>query len=157
MGSSNKLRQGLAPLPLINDASGQPCTSNEAVLNRWISFFSEMEGGTRVSLTEQRSIWRSNLAQLSQACFEIDITDIPSLTELGESMSSSESRQGIRNGWYPIGAFTISARTSCETVLLPPLEDLPSRPRASRPQGRLPGTHLEGKAQQGHVRRFAPS
>ena len=82
MGSSNKLRQGLAPLPLINDASGQPCTSNEAVLNRWISFFSEMEGGTRVSLTEQRSIWRSNLAQLSQACFEIDITDIPSLTEL---------------------------------------------------------------------------
>ncbi|CAL1139932.1 unnamed protein product [Cladocopium goreaui] len=85
LGSTNKLRQGLSPLPLIKDAEGKPCTSNEAVLNRWIEFFSEMEGGERMTLTEQRHIWRSNLAALSQSCFTIDISEIPSLTELEQA------------------------------------------------------------------------
>ena len=53
MGSSNKLKQGLAPLPLIKDAQGQPCTSQTAAMNRWIEFFSEMEGGERVDEATQ--------------------------------------------------------------------------------------------------------
>lgn len=85
LGSTNKLRQGLSPLPLIKDADGKPCTSNEAALNRWIEFFSEMEGGERITLKEQRHIWRSNLAALSQSGFTIDISEIPSLTELEQA------------------------------------------------------------------------
>ena len=82
MGSSNKLRQGLAPLPLVTDQNGSPCTSNEQALDRWISFFSEMEGGERVSLEAQRRLWLHNLEQLSSSEFEIDITEVPTLVEL---------------------------------------------------------------------------
>ena len=85
LGSNNKLRQGLAPLPMIKDAQGLPCTSNEATTNRWIEFFSEMEGGVRITLEEQRKAWRANLEALSQAGFTIDIKEIPSLTELEQA------------------------------------------------------------------------
>ena len=85
LGSTNKLRQGLSPLPLIKDACGQPCTSHEAALNRWIEFFSEMEGGERLPLAEQRRIWRSNLSKLAQSGFTIAIQEIPSLAELAQA------------------------------------------------------------------------
>ena len=54
MGPSNKLRQGLAPLPMIKDEEGNPCTSQQAALERWITFFSDMEGGERVDEKQQR-------------------------------------------------------------------------------------------------------
>ena len=85
LGAKNKLRQGLSPLPLIKDDKGAPCTSTEATLNRWIDFFSEMEGGERITLEEQRSLWRANLQALSSQGFNIDITEIPSLTELEQT------------------------------------------------------------------------
>jgi len=82
IGSSNKLKQGLAPLPLIKDAQGQPCTSQTAAMNRWIEFFSEMEGGERVDDATQRTLWRSNLAMLRNFNLEVPITEMPSLAEL---------------------------------------------------------------------------
>jgi len=82
MGPANKLRQGLAPLPLIKDDNGVPCQSQEAALTRWINFFSEMEGGQRMEISEQRRIWRSNLETLRSFVVDLDITEMPSLTEL---------------------------------------------------------------------------
>lgn len=82
MGSSQKLRQGLAPLPLIKDAQGKPCVSHTAALQRWIEFFSEMEGGERVDETKQRAYWRDSLKSLRTFILDIPITEMPSLTEL---------------------------------------------------------------------------
>ena len=42
MGPSNKTQQGLAPLPMIKDVRGRPCTSAQAAVARWVQFFSEM-------------------------------------------------------------------------------------------------------------------
>ena len=82
MGTSNKLRQGLAPLPLIKDADGHPCTSQQAALDRWITFFSEMEGGERIDEKTQRDLWRANLDELSCHDLYVKISEIPSLTDL---------------------------------------------------------------------------
>ena len=82
MGPSNKWKQGLAPLPMIKDENGLLCKSQESVLNRWISFFSEMEGGQRMEITEQRELWRSNLEQLRSFIIDLHITEMPSLAEL---------------------------------------------------------------------------
>jgi ribonuclease HI len=85
MGPSNKLRQGMAPLPLIKDADGIPCTSHQAALDRWISFFSEMEGGERVDAKTQRDQWRENLENLRCTNFDIEISEVPSLAELEQA------------------------------------------------------------------------
>ena len=85
MGSSNKLKQGMAPLPLIRDAHGQPCVSHTAALQRWVEFFSEMEGGERVDEETQRTLWRANLESLSTSILDIPVTEIPSLTELEQT------------------------------------------------------------------------
>ena len=82
MGSSHKLKQGLAPLPLIKDAQGRPCASHAASLQRWIEFFSEMEGGERMSEPQQRALWRDNLESLRTLVLDIPITEMPSLAEL---------------------------------------------------------------------------
>ena len=73
MGPSSKTQQGLAPLPMIKNDQGRPCTTGLAAIERWIQFFSEMEGGTRVSLSEQRGLWLSNLRQLQQWTLDVPI------------------------------------------------------------------------------------
>ena len=85
MGPSNKLRQGLAPLPMIKDEEGNPCTSQQAALERWITFFSDMEGGERVDEKQQREKWRSNLEDLCCHNFEVEITEVPSLADLEQA------------------------------------------------------------------------
>ena len=85
MGPTNKLRQGMAPLPLIKDEEGNPCTSQHAALERWITFFSDMEGGERVDGQQQRDKWRSNLEDLRCHNFEVEIIEMPSLVDLEQA------------------------------------------------------------------------
>ena len=42
-------------------ADGEPCTTAEALTDRWIEFFGEMEGGERVDATTQRRLWQEGL------------------------------------------------------------------------------------------------
>jgi hypothetical protein len=49
VGSSNLKNKGLAPLPQVLDQDGKPCTTPEAALERWITFFGNMEGGQRIT------------------------------------------------------------------------------------------------------------
>ena len=85
MGSNNKMKQGMAPLPLIKDAQGKPCVSHTAALQRWVEFFSEMERGERVDEETQRTLWRTNLESLRTFILDIPVTEIPSLTELEQT------------------------------------------------------------------------
>lgn len=81
-GPSNKLRQGLAPLPMIKDAKGHFCRTAEDALRRWISFFGDMEGGKRCDSQEQWHQWRQNLANFQQEELVIPVEEMPSLCDV---------------------------------------------------------------------------
>ena len=82
VGSSNLKNKGMAPLPQVLDREGKPCASPEAALDRWIEFFGNMEGGTRVQAQQQRERWIQNLKNLNTEKVEIDLEEIPSLAAL---------------------------------------------------------------------------
>ena len=82
VGSSNKLRQGLAPLPALRQLDGTPCQSVQAILDRWVSFFADMEGGTRVSYEELHHKWRDSLLRHTPEAEVLSISEIPSLCAL---------------------------------------------------------------------------
>ena len=84
-GPSNKLRQGLAPLPLIKDEKGDFCRTAEDALHRWITFFGNMEGGTRTSQEAQWNQWRDNLISFLQSDLIIPIEEVPSLCDLEQA------------------------------------------------------------------------
>jgi len=81
-GPTNKLRQGMAPLPLIQDERGEFCRTADSALHRWITFFGQMEGGHRVSEQEQWTTWRNHLKHFLQEETSIPVEEVPSLCEL---------------------------------------------------------------------------
>ena len=81
-GPSNKLRQGLSPLPLVRKASGDPCRTFDEALDRWIDFFGQMEGGLRVPFQQQWLTWRQHLAEFRQDSLHLAVADVPSLCEM---------------------------------------------------------------------------
>ena len=81
-GPTNVKKIQKRPLPFVEDATGQPCTSPEAVLDRWIQFFCDMEGGERCSTTQQRRQWIDHLASFRESQFQITARELPSLVEL---------------------------------------------------------------------------
>ena len=86
IGPSNKLRQGLPPLPAIKDQHGQWCPRSEDTVNRWADYFAGLEGGVRIDTQRQRTEWIDNLAQLSVNDFSFPIEALPSLCELEFSL-----------------------------------------------------------------------
>ena len=91
IGPTNKLRQGLAPLPALCNDQGAPCLSAAEVLNRWISFFADMEGGTRVSTCELHQRWLADLQSLSDSHQILHIAEIPSLCALEAACRRTKS------------------------------------------------------------------
>ena len=81
-GPSNKLRQGLSPLPLVRKASGDPCRTFDEALDRWIDFFGQMEGGRRVLFQQQWMTWRQHLTEFKQDSLHLAVADVPSLCEM---------------------------------------------------------------------------
>ena len=57
IGPSNKLRQGMPPLPAIRNADGELCRRPEDTVNRWIEHFAAIEGGVRLESQQQRQEW----------------------------------------------------------------------------------------------------
>ena len=80
IGSSKNL--GPQPLPFVEDRHGEPCPDSSAALDRWIEFFGDMEGGMRMDLQTQRNRWLDNLRALQAQTLNLQVADIPSLTEL---------------------------------------------------------------------------
>lgn len=81
-GPSNQFRQVLAPLPLIKDAKGEFCRTAEDALQRWITFFGDMEGGQRCENKDQWTQWRDNLVSFMQEEVMIPVEEVPSLCDL---------------------------------------------------------------------------
>ena len=83
IGSTNLKKQKKSGLPAVRQKDGSICRTPEEAQNRWIEYFGQMEGGTRLSHDDYRSVWRENLHKfMNNEPFAIDITDLPSLVEL---------------------------------------------------------------------------
>eukprot|EP00438_Fugacium_kawagutii_P017942 Skav236602 [mRNA] locus=scaffold3534:112990:118749:+ [translate_table: standard] len=76
LGSTNPKKHRKAALPLIRDADGQVCLSQQATHSRWLEFSGTMEGGSETTLTD-------HLAQFPhEGPISLHISQLPSLVEL---------------------------------------------------------------------------
>ena len=83
IGSTNPKKQKRACLPIVKQAKGSICNDPTEAQNRWIEFFQDMEGGTRMPQTQYRHHWLQGLSHFLQTEAEcIPIQDVPSLCEL---------------------------------------------------------------------------
>ena len=62
---SNKQRRGT--LPMIHNKEGKPCTLPNEVLDTWIDFFGDMEGGVRIAEKELREQWIQDYAKFQSS------------------------------------------------------------------------------------------
>ena len=85
IGTTNFKRKKSAPLPIINDENGEPCQSVQALRDRWIRFFQDMECGERLTLTDLRRKWLNSLGRFQQGNIQLNIHDIPSLFDLEQA------------------------------------------------------------------------
>ena len=81
-GPSNPKKHKHKPLPLINNQEGQPCVLPTEATATWVSFFQDMECGQRMSLDTLRTMWISELQQFQQSEVNVELHDLPSLTDL---------------------------------------------------------------------------
>ena len=81
-GPTNPKKRGARPLPILDDANGQPCSTPTACLNRWIEYFGAMEGGVRMSQEELRTLWINNLEQFTSEKFQEPLSSLPTLLDL---------------------------------------------------------------------------
>ena len=83
IGSTNLKKQKKRGLPIVRKADGTLCSTPHEAHTRWIEFFADMEGGTRMSHAEYQEHWRQGLSQFMQeAQIQLEVDAIPTLTEL---------------------------------------------------------------------------
>lgn len=82
-GTTNLSKKKVTPIPLVHNNQGSPCTSPAEAMDTWIDFFSQMEGGTRMTGQELHSQWRQHLARVMQSSdFSIDLDSMPTLVDV---------------------------------------------------------------------------
>lgn len=87
IGTSNSRKRKGSAMPYVLCKDGQPCTSPEALVDRWVEHFGSMEGADRLSLQDQRDLWIQGLKQLQADEFEeLQLQDLPKLTDLESAM-----------------------------------------------------------------------
>ena len=82
VGSTNAKHCKRRALPLLHDTDGSPCALPAQLLNRWITFFGDMEGARRLSDADQRSLWIQGLQRFRHDHLQLSLDDLPSLTDL---------------------------------------------------------------------------
>ena len=81
-GPTNPRKQRHQPLPMIRAPDGGICQYPAEALHVWIDFFMSMEGGQRRSHQALREQWVADLQKFSQAALTLDISELPTLTDL---------------------------------------------------------------------------
>ena len=82
MGSSNQRKRKGASLPYVLKEDGEPCGTVRALTDRWIEFFGDMEGGTRMDAGRQRELWREGLRAAIADELDLSVAELPSLFDL---------------------------------------------------------------------------
>ena len=75
LGSTNPKKQKKSGLPCVRTQDGRICATPVEAQDRWIEFFSTMEGGDRISPSHYRQRWLHSL----QAFRQVDLVALPSL------------------------------------------------------------------------------
>ena len=83
LGSTNPKKQKKAGLPCVRTQEGHICNTPAEAQDRWIEFFSKMEGGDRVSCAEYRQRWLQSLRDfITVDSCHVSLSDVPCLTDL---------------------------------------------------------------------------
>ena len=101
IGSSNMRKRGLSALPQVVNEQGEVCTSIEASRDRWIRFFSHMEGGQRVSGAQQRHLWRQGLSHIQADSLDEPLQRVPSLFDLEVSLRRVQPGKAVGRDAIP--------------------------------------------------------
>ena len=80
-GPSN-LKLKTTALPYLQKEDGSHCQNPLEAREEWIRFFQQMEGGTRLSLNEQRDQWIASLATLANEHLHVHVSEMPTLLDL---------------------------------------------------------------------------
>ena len=74
-------------MPYVLTLDGQPCRTPDALVDRWVEHFGNMEGADRLNPQEQRDLWWTGLQQLQATDLsEVTLKDLPKLTDLEAAM-----------------------------------------------------------------------
>lgn len=102
IGPTNLKKQKKKGLPAVRKRDGSVCTTPEEAQDRWIEFFSHLEGGQRMDHETYRNVWRQNLAKfLVSMPFSIPITDLPTLAELEAAYRRVPPGKAVGNDGIP--------------------------------------------------------
>ena len=86
IGTSNMRKRKGTSLPHVLDEQGRPCKTQEDTVNRWSAFFCDMEGGTKMDLTQQRQLWLEGLTKELPKALDVPLEEMPTLLELEQSL-----------------------------------------------------------------------
>ena len=86
IGTSNMRKRKGTSLPHVLDEQGRPCKTQEDTVNRWSAFFCDMEGGTKMGLTQQRQLWLDGLTKELPKELDVPMEEMPTLLELEQSL-----------------------------------------------------------------------
>lgn len=101
IGTTNPKLRKSSPLPQVLDAAGHVCTTPEALRDRWLEFFSIMEGGERMSMSDLREQWIAQLEGFMQQQFDLAPQDIPTLTDLENAFRRVRPRKAVGEDGIP--------------------------------------------------------
>ena len=67
---------------MLSAEDGTICATPAQLLGRWIQFFGDMEGGTRLDQQQQWTRWRRNLEQFQQPSLQLSVAAVPTLIQV---------------------------------------------------------------------------
>ena len=100
-GPTNPKKQISSVYPAVKNEDGVVCTSPSQAADRWIQFFSEMEGGVRCTMQELHASWRQHLGQFQHQHLSLALQDLPSLCDLERAFARVAAGKDIGQDGLP--------------------------------------------------------
>ncbi|CAL1169385.1 unnamed protein product [Cladocopium goreaui] len=88
-------------LPMLQSLEGDLCVHPEQLIDTWVSFFAQMEGGQRVTSQELYDKWKHHSASFLQTEICIGPDDVPSLTDLEQAFRRVKSGKALGQDGIP--------------------------------------------------------
>lgn len=100
-GPTNPKKQISTVFPAVRQEDGTPCASPTQTADRWIQFFSEMEGGVRCTMQQLHASWRQHLCTFQQRHLNLALSDLPSLCDLERAFARVAAGKAIGQDGLP--------------------------------------------------------
>ena len=100
-GPTNPKKQITAVFPAVKQEDGSIAVRPQQASDRWIQFFSDMEGGVRCQPDTLRNKWRANLARFQQPNMQMALHELPSLCDLERAFARVASGKAIGQDGLP--------------------------------------------------------